>query len=91
MTAFLTNHNLGKPKRVCPRWMKAPGGQLYYWGRLPRFRGQEQVKRVIIHYREEIFDGTRFLTLRNELLKTIDIPLAGQSEEVNLLVVHKAA
>ena len=74
MTAFLTNFNLGMPKRVVPRWLKAPGGQYYHWGPLPSFQGQESVKRLVMHYREEIFDGTQILTLRNELLRTIEIP-----------------
>src|SRR4051794_28956993 len=50
----------GRRKSVYPRWLrwlKAPGGQMYYWGRAPRYRGQERVARVIISYREEYFDG----------------------------------
>lgn len=73
--AFLTNFNLGKPKRVCPRWLKAPGGQYFHLGRLPGFRGQEPVVRLMMRYREETFDGTRLVLLRDELLDVIEIPL----------------
>lgn len=75
MEVFMTNHNLGHPKRVCPGWMKAPGDQVFYWGRHPRFLGQERVKRLILRHREQIFDGVQIITLRDEWLKTIEIPL----------------
>lgn len=75
MREFLTNFNLGRTKRICPRWLKAPGGQLFYWGRHPRFRGQEQVKRLTMRYREEIFDGQQIITLRDDFLKEIEIPV----------------
>ena len=91
MLAFLTNFNRGKPKQVCSRWLKAPGGQLFFWGRLPRFRGQEPVKRLRVHYREEVFDGTQIVTLRNELIKTIEIPLAGDITEQVCSAYPKAA
>jgi hypothetical protein len=78
MKAFLTNHNLGHPKRVCPGWMKAPGDQVFYWGRHPRFLGQEMVKRLILRHREQIFNGVQIITLRDELLKTIEIPLGSE-------------
>lgn len=75
MREFLTNFNLGRIKRICPRWLKAPGGQFFYWGRHPRFLGQEQVKRLTMRYREGIFDGQQIVTLRDDFLKEIEIPV----------------
>jgi len=75
MLAFLANFNLGKPNRVCPRWLKAPGDQYYHWGRLPGFRDQEQVEQLMTRCREKTFDGSGLILLRDELLDVIDIPL----------------
>ena len=75
LLAFLTNSNLGNPKRVCPAWLNAPGGQFFRWGQLPRFLGQEVVKRLTMRHREEVFDGNRIVTLRDEVLMEIDIPM----------------
>ena len=47
MTAFLRHFNARHRKRVVPVWLKAPGGQLYYWGELPRFTGQEPVAGLV--------------------------------------------
>ncbi len=55
--------NAGARKSVLPRWLrwlKAPGGQFYYWGDLPAYRRQEPVSEVRMVYREELFDGQRF-------------------------------
>ncbi len=82
MLAFFTNFNRGVSKSVCPRWLKAPGGQLFYWGRLPRFLGQEPVRRVTTHFREVIFDGTKFVTLQDEPLEVLEIPLSGEESMV---------
>jgi hypothetical protein len=68
--------NRGARKQVLPsalRWLKAPGDQLYYWGELEPFRGQEEVVRVSLHYREEYFDGDRLQRLRDDLVLEIDI------------------
>ncbi|MBL4766484.1 MAG: hypothetical protein JKY94_02010 [Rhodobacteraceae bacterium] len=81
MLAFLTNFNLGKPKRVCPAWLKAPGDQYCRWGQLPRFLGQEQVDRLSMRHREEVFDGNRIVTLRDELIMVIDIPTSSDESE----------
>lgn len=70
---FFVNYNGGAPKRVCPPWMKAPGGMYFRWGERPAFRGQEPVWQLVVAYREEFFDGERVVTLRDEPLRTIDI------------------
>ena len=57
MKRFFRNYNAGHRKRVAPPWLKAPGGQLFYWGSLPRFTGQEPVDGLDVVYREYYFDG----------------------------------
>lgn len=69
--------NHGANKSILPtwlRWLKAPGGQCYYWGELPAFRGQEKIVRVSIRYREEYFDGERHQRLCDRLIEQVDIP-----------------
>ena len=68
--------NEGAPKRVLPRWLrwlKAPGGQVFYWGELPAYRGQEPVARVSLRYREEYFDGEVLRRLRDEEIATVEV------------------
>ena len=69
ITDFLRNFNAGHRKRLCPGWLKAPGGQLFYWGELPRFRGQEPVDELVIHYREDYFDGRRVVRVTDRVVK----------------------
>ncbi|MEU7059062.1 hypothetical protein [Streptomyces sp. NPDC046197] len=72
--------NCGKPKSPLPRalhWLKAPGGHLYYWGDLPRYRrSRGQVSRVKAWYREELYasDQGKWVRLRDELLVDVEIP-----------------
>ena len=68
-TAFLRNFNAGRRKRVCPVWLKAPGGQLFYWGTLPRFTGQEPIAELVVRYREQYFDGERIHEVTNEIVR----------------------
>ncbi|MDB4353467.1 hypothetical protein N9Z64_01935 [bacterium] len=75
MIAFLTNYNRGKRKSVCPRWVRAPGDQYYYWGRNERFHGQDKVRRLIVRHRQELVTEHKILTITNELVKTLEIPL----------------
>lgn len=68
--------NQGARKHVLPswlRWLKAPGGHCYYWGDLPRFRGQERVVAVSLRFREQYFDGERLVLIRDELVQSLDI------------------
>ena len=68
--------NHGAKKRVIPRWLgflKAPGGQCFYWGDLPAYREQENVTKVTLHYREEYFDGEKHVRLRDEEILAIPV------------------
>ncbi len=76
MTRFLRAWNRGTRKFVMPRplaWLKAPGGQFYYWGDHPRFRGQEKVTTLVVRYKEEFYDGDRFVPLLETTIKEIAI------------------
>ena len=57
ITTFIQNFNAGHKKRLFPVWLKAPGGQLFYWGRLPRFTGQKIIVELIVRYREYYYGG----------------------------------
>lgn len=72
---FFKNFNLGKTKRLFPSFLKAPGGHFYYQGKKTSFKGQEKVKKVIVTFREEFFDGHTFKVLHEEKLKELNIPL----------------
>jgi hypothetical protein len=78
LVEMLSAVNSGVSKRVLPhplRWLKAPGGQIFYWGRAPAYNGQEPIKRVFIYYTEYYFDwehGSSRL-LQNLLLRTVDL------------------
>jgi len=68
--------NHGARKHMLPawlRWLKAPGGHCYYWGDLPRFRGQERVVAVSLRFREQYFDGEGLVLIRDELVQTFNI------------------
>lgn len=68
--------NGGANKHVLPRslrFLKAPGGQCFYWGDLPAYRRQEKVTKVTLHYREEYFDGEKHVRLRDEEILGIPI------------------
>lgn len=68
--------NGGAKKHVLPRFLrflKAPGGQCFYWGDLPAYSRQEKVTKVTLHYREEYFDGEQHVRLRDEEILAIPI------------------
>ena len=69
ITAFIRNFNAGHRKRMIPAWLKAPGGQLFYWGTLPRFTGQEPIDELVVHYREHYFDGQRVVRVTDRVVK----------------------
>ncbi|MFM7200194.1 MAG: hypothetical protein ACKO6N_05330 [Myxococcota bacterium] len=76
LKAFFTALNRGARKEVLPRflrWLKAPGGHIYRWGRLPSYRQQEPVERVFVHFREMLFDGHTLRTLRDERVATVEL------------------
>ena len=72
LRTFIQNFNAGRPKRVCPRWLKAPGGQMFYWGALPRFTGQEPIDRLVVRYRERWFDGERIVAVADRVISTTE-------------------
>jgi len=68
--------NAGAHGHVLPRWLRwlaAPGGQIFYWGDLPAYRGQEPVVEVCLIYREEYFDGEVLRRVRDEPVLSIPI------------------
>ncbi|MEW4486829.1 hypothetical protein AB1L42_02040 [Thalassoglobus sp. JC818] len=74
--------NQGQRKRVLPSWLswlKAPGDQVFYWGELPAFTGQEKVRQVSLHYREEYFDGQRLCRILDECVVKLDIDSSAET------------
>jgi hypothetical protein len=63
--------NRGARKNVLPAalgWLKAPGGQMFYWGSAPRYRRQEPARRIRAYYTEKYFEVACWCsrTLRDE-------------------------
>jgi hypothetical protein len=73
MRLFFKHFNAKKPKKICPSFLKAPGGQYFYWGLLSAFQGQEDVHKVVVKYREEFFDGHTFRIVYERSLKELEI------------------
>ncbi|AXK35607.1 hypothetical protein DVA86_26180 [Streptomyces armeniacus] len=70
--------NSGAPKGPLTgrlRRLKAPGGQLFSWGDLPPYRGDEPVDRIAIRYEERYYRSrTReFVVLTDQPLLELDI------------------
>ncbi|MFF9211923.1 MULTISPECIES: hypothetical protein [unclassified Streptomyces] len=87
--AFLTRMfgqlNAGAQKSPLPRSLrrlKAPGGQLYRWGDLPPYRGEEPVRRITIRYQERCYRPATgdFLLLTNRTVREIDILAPGADQ-----------
>lgn len=77
LQAFFAHLNAGAAKSVLPpwaRWLKAPGDQMFYWGEGERYARQEAVDLVRLVFREEYFDGTGFVRLRNQEVLAFAIP-----------------
>lgn len=73
---FLQQINRGARKYVFPRglrWMKAPGGQFYYWGDRPSFHGQERAESVEVWFTEEWWDGEVHHRFQERQLKRFDV------------------
>lgn len=73
---FCWELNRGARKHVLPsrlRFLKAPGGQCYYWGDLPAYRRQEPIEELEVVYREEYFDGEALQRLRDEVVLRVPI------------------
>jgi hypothetical protein len=62
------------PRRL--RWLKAPGGQLFHWGRLPRYRGDEPVRRITISCEERCYipATAQLALLRERTMRMIEVP-----------------
>ena len=75
--------NSGRSKSPLPRWLrwlKAPGGHLYYWGDLPRYRRRSgQVRKVTARFREDLYSSENhdWSRLRDQVLFAVDIPADG--------------
>lgn len=83
---FFQQLNRGARKQILPRWLrwlKAPGGQIFYWGELPAFRGQERALTVSIAYREEYFDGQTLKRLRDDDILEVEIDAVEEREPVS--------
>ncbi|MEO0477941.1 MAG: hypothetical protein AAF196_00530 [Planctomycetota bacterium] len=79
---FFAELNDGAKKSPLPhalRWLKAPGDQLFYWGDLPRYRRQEPVTEVSLHYREEYFDGEKLVRIHDEDVVALPIDAEARS------------
>lgn len=78
LTTMFTRLNAGTPKSPLPpslRHLKAPGGQLYYWGDLPPYRGEEPVRRITIRYQERCYrpETGDFVLLTDRTVEEIEL------------------
>jgi hypothetical protein len=82
LTAMFTRLNAGVRKSPLPRSLrrlKAPGGQLYRWGDLPAYRGEEPVRRITIRYEERCYrpeyrpETGDFVLLADHVVQEIDL------------------
>lgn len=85
LAAFFDALNRGERKHVLPRWLRwleAPGGQIFHWGELPAYRGQEPITKVSLRYREEYFDGARLVRLRDERVEEVAVEPVPEADRV---------
>ena len=78
LAAMFTALNQGARKSPLPshlRRLKAPGGQLFHWGDLPRYRRQEPVHRIVIHYQERFYraDTHEFELLADVVVRELEV------------------
>jgi hypothetical protein len=81
LIAMFKEINNGARKNILPGvllWLKAPGGQFYYWGEKPAYHGQEPARAIRIFYTEKFFDeaAATSRTLRDQCVRTVLIPEA---------------
>lgn len=86
LSAMFTRLNAGARKSPLPkslRRLKAPGGQLYRWGDLHAYRGEEPVRRITIRYQERFYRPTTgdVVLLTDRVVRAIDIPHADTNQE----------
>ncbi|MEL6544774.1 MAG: hypothetical protein AAFQ82_09115 [Myxococcota bacterium] len=73
---FFQQLNRGARKFIFPRalrFLKAPGGQFYYWGDRTRFRGQEKIEKIEVWFHEEWWDGEVHHQFQERMLRSIDV------------------
>ncbi|MEV8307167.1 hypothetical protein AB0P36_07315 [Streptomyces flavidovirens] len=78
LTTMFNRLNNGVPKGPLPRplrRLKAPGGQLYRWGDLPSYRGDEAVRRITIRYEERCYRPATgdFVLLTDDIIHEIEL------------------
>ncbi|MFJ6105500.1 hypothetical protein ACIQHY_31430 [Streptomyces sp. NPDC092359] len=78
LTAMFGRLNAGTRKSPLPRQLrrlKAPGGQLYRWGDLPAYCGEEPVRRITIRYEERCYlpETGDFVLLADRVVREIDL------------------
>ncbi|MDH2389382.1 hypothetical protein QCN29_11375 [Streptomyces sp. HNM0663] len=78
LTSMFTGLNAGTRKSPLPRWLrhlKAPGGQLYRWGDLPAYHGEEPVRRITMRYEERCYlpETGDFVLLADRVVREIDL------------------
>lgn len=72
----LNDHVSKSPLPRALRWLKAPGGHLYYWGDLPGYREtMGPVEAIQVRYREVYYRPTtnEWIRLRDECLFEVDV------------------
>jgi hypothetical protein len=73
---FFWMRNEGVSPAVLPRWLrwaKAPGGQCFYGGDRPAYRGQERIVRFEVRYREEAYDGAQRRLIHEQTVLAADV------------------
>jgi hypothetical protein len=77
LVAMFRALNGGATKFVVPKhiwWLKAPGGQIVYWGDLPKYNLQEPVQFVDIFYSEQYYDEpSRRVSTTDHLLRRVQV------------------
>ena len=81
LKSFFGHVNQRSLKHVLPsglRWLKAPGGQCFYWGELEAFAYQERIEKIILKYREEYFDGNELCRMQDLVVTEITVPATAE-------------
>jgi hypothetical protein len=81
LNRFFFNFNRGESKRVCPKFLRAPGMIFFNWDALESFEGQEPISTVIVTWREDFYDGNKICQVREDWIKDIHIENFKEFEE----------
>jgi hypothetical protein len=93
MQQFFSRLNAGTRKSPLPypiRWLKAPGGHLYYWGDLPPYRARRESAAVVEVWHKELLYSSSlrdWFPLSDSLLLEIEI----QDTKTHLSTPHMQA